>query len=209
MISSRGERSQGLNIGAWKHTFKDFIQRTSRCPFDKVWLKCIHNTIAYDFMWRFLTDNCRVIYVFGDNTNFFRSIWPAEFTKFIHYFDKSAREKGQSSGQGIENWILSDSSRDAGKIPSRIICVGDVGRVSFSFQLLRSFLNSSLHSLCSLCSFSLLFVSYSILLSTLSCRSPCAKSLSCILPFFEYNLQTPLNARSRFKPPGNRRALLY
>jgi len=40
-------------------------------------------------------------------------------------------------------------------------------------------------------------------------RSLRAQSLPRASPFFEYNLQTPLNARSRFKPPGNRRALLY
>lgn len=39
---------------------------------------------------------------------------------------------------------------------------------------------------------------------------PLAQSLSsCLALFFEYNLQTPLNARSRFKPPGTRRVLLY
>jgi len=40
-------------------------------------------------------------------------------------------------------------------------------------------------------------------------RSLRAQSLPRASPFFEYNLQTPLNARSRFKPPGNRRAPLY
>jgi len=38
---------------------------------------------------------------------------------------------------------------------------------------------------------------------------PLAQSFPRLAPFFEYNLQTPLNARSRFKLPGIRRALLY
>lgn len=141
-------------------------------------------------------------------TRIFRGIFDPPDLRNLSTTSISLRQERQSSGQRIENRIVSDSSRDAGKISPRVICVGDVECVSFSFQLLRSFLNS-LHSLRSLCSSSLLFVSYSILSSTLSCLSPCAKSLSCILPFFEYNLQTPLNARSRFKPPGNRRPLLY
>lgn len=42
-------------------------------------------------------------------------------------------------------------------------------------------------------------------------RSSCPlhKVSPCLALFFEYNLQTPLNARSRFKPPGTRRPLLY
>lgn len=57
------------------------------------------------------------------------------------------------------------------------------------FQLLRSFKSSVLFS--------------SSLRSGPSCK------VSRVSPFFEYNLQTPLNARSRFKPPATRRALLY
>jgi len=38
---------------------------------------------------------------------------------------------------------------------------------------------------------------------------PLRKVSPCLVLFFEYNLQTPLNARSRFKPPGTRRPLLY
>lgn len=39
-------------------------------------------------------------------------------------------------------------------------------------------------------------------------RSSCPLR-KALAPFFEYNLQTPLNARSRFKPLGTHRALLY
>lgn len=172
-----------------------------RCPFDEARLECIHDAIVCDFMWRFSTNNCRVILVFGDDANSSRNIWPAGFTRFSPCFDRSWYE-GKSSSEAVKklrNWIRSDTSRETrGKILFWVICVGDGECVSCSFQLPRASLNPSLRSLFS--------PSYSILLSTLSRRSPCAKSLSCILPFFEYNLQTPLNARSRFKPPRNRRA---
>lgn len=86
VVSSREEGSQGLNTGEGpvrertvrEHTLR--IQRTSRCPFDEARLECIHDVIACDFMWRFSTDNCRVIHVFGDNANSSRNIWPAGFT---------------------------------------------------------------------------------------------------------------------------------
>lgn len=89
-----------------------------------------------------------------------------------------------------------------GKIPSRVICVGD-GECVVSFLLLALTIPRcrSFH-----------FSSFCAPLDPFRApRSPCPlrKVSRASSPFLEYNLQTPLNARSRFKAPGTRRALLY